>query len=359
MRNDKWTRVWWTAIFVALVLSLGCPGKEPPKGEREIEGDGEKNTLADGTLVQILIYGLSVFELPEAGENQVVVHFPYVMGHKIELARGRKTSADPKKHEWAGFEGNAMPRDVSGKGIRFEGGAGGITVWQEPGDHGDWERYPRDAKDAADSRWMVRAKDLEQNPQNLRFRDNVASSTAILDFGRLETCGLIHEPEAGVEVCRVRETRPHGTTGASEYMVVRHVIAAGETLKIHLTNEDPIVAEPVSLVNCSKYARDGCVEFGEKDYKSVIDIAIRNTPSNVSKRGMETDHMNILRDTFFTGFSGSSWELVSPDCDKTNKVWGCPRCAESVQPKCWGYFLRYRESFSGFQQSVCPFVGFP
>jgi hypothetical protein len=307
--------------------------------------------VTDKALVQVLIYGLAVFDFDRDRSGdlaQVSVHFPTVSMHTKQIGQGILSDD--------GFVWDFIDTDFSNKTLRLNL-AGDLEEAVGLGTF-DPDGFPRDQAEARDVRWMLEGRDVGGD---VNFDSSKASSRLLLHSGTLETCALVHDP-TGDEVCRVRNENgsERFKRSVSEYMVLRLAVDRRDGVKVLRDPGGELVINEIDIEDCEHDPKE-CVEWKADLYRFIYDIVVRNVPDNLSgNRVMKSVHGNVLRD-FFPVNDFTDWEVISPDCelDPNTLEWECTTCKVLVQPKCWSHFLRYFPQSSGLNASVCPFVGYP
>lgn len=364
------TRIALVPLLVLLLVGLlagACgPGAKPTVDEPTVDGspsaaDGQTTEAGDAraaelvtdkALVQVLFYGLMVFDTEKvsADSPELGVYLRRIPSHRALLSVG---ISNHQGHTWKTLENL---RGVKTLSFNL---AGDLRV--DPSD--DLGNYPG-KNDASDPGWMLSVAQLERAARG----PNRAQLTPRVLFrsGTLETCGLVHEREGGI--CRIRSgglgTHPTVVRSMAEYMVVRQEVELDHPLKADLDGRS-IEITPTELSGCTAENPTACVRWGDKLYGKVFDVAIRNLPDpkpGDGQRTMSTNHAQRLKG-IFPG-AANSWKMVSPDCDAD----GHCKCADStLQPSCFEYFSQFTEvgnwkkteMMSGTDRPICPLVSYP
>jgi len=347
-------------LTASLWFWLSAPTRSGPESGA-LEQVGVGSDLVESckkSRVQILVYGLSVFDFQNRDRGPVRALFPNVMGHTMGLWYG---SSSMGTFDWFPLEKDpeGNPLYIDNGTVEVEGAAAGQSLVVATSSlPPTW--LPANAQSARGADWILPAGTIGSfNTFNVAGVKSVTK--LLLRSGTVETCGLVHPPGEYEKVCRVR---PSSTTvvprAASEYMVLKFDVPCGTTeIQISTKNSEREVRK--TSVNPT---RPGSVVNGDDAYKFVFDLQIVNL-APLGEREVRTKHINELK-PFFSG-SIRDWEIVAPDCNRTGSSWECDENCESLnQPSCLSYYVNnYPKWFplkplaSGANRPMCPFVQFP
>ncbi len=345
------------SLLALNVSCVGCSGSAE-RSDKGRERKGEvQGIVAKPGLVQVLIYGLAVFDLNK---------YPPVN----ELSDARVLFAKAHKHElkiWSGKEKYGQNifyldrvnyeffSDVSGMdnvtitfpeamGLGMTAVAGDFPIDEFPDEEGE---SPRDV------RWMLRAINMDA------FRSLKGGNLqAILkmDKGKIETCGLVHPPDDFQKACAVSTDEMSKARAAAEYMIYRfEVDSRVDKLAMLITRangSDTIYFEPT-------WEETGSA--GGMPYSRIFDLVIANLGPK-APRGVKSDHAKHLKSLFVEPLG--AWEMRVPDCKYKGEKWECGRasCKAGIQPPCLDYFARRYgdwEAAAGNNRPICPMVEYP
>lgn len=335
------------AVAVAVaVVGWFCLSQNNSVIDRDLQSLSKKPAL-----VQVLIYGLAVFDLSELDEGYGRVLFPVVTDssmkekHYVRLWYGRSVSS--AANEWVELKeagGTVYIRDASIEIGGSEKQPFHLTPLELPRDG-----MPDQPGKATSSNWMIHASSMGQFKS---FNPRAQSTELLLESGGLETCGLVHPPKYIDKVCRVKFGNSP-SRAASEYMVLRFTVPYGtDSVRIITKKEDEKYFDVRPIPPASSYF---------DDYSAVFDIRISNLGME-SPRYPETDHIEGLK-PFFMG-AVTPWKVAVPGCVLEDDLWNCDaNCKVGYQPKCILYFSEYYPDWfpgaGGNNRPMCPFIEFP
>ena len=291
-------------------------------------------------LVQILIYGLSAFDLSRYNPplKMVTVYMPQLKTpypeHTVKIYQGQQPGG--AKPQWVELH---PPTGHSLKNISFPALDGGIEIHDDQAVSG----HPStDPEDGSGVKWLLGYHDLEAQKSLPDF--SLADVRLYLTGGTLETCGLVHDNDTLTSVCAVEAGNLANPRAASEYMVVRQEVPLATTeLVLDLGNNKSLKVKPMTSTS---------VHWRGTNYSKVFNVMIVNLHST-NQRLMQTDHLMYLKGFFHTPDPVKNWYISSPATP------GCKDPLTSLQPSCWIYFSEFKDFPSGPQHEICPLVGYP
>ena len=328
-------------VTLGIVLA-GCGDRAEDRVEKAAQPPGMERALAPAAelgankkgLVQILFVGTMVFERKLNGGNleKLRVYIPKVVAqpdqgiveHDILLMEGGKAGASKV---W-----NELRSNPAGQTWTFDFGVAAKSLTAPPKTN-DLTMAPQNACEAADSRWLLKAREVHPQGQPQPIAEIKASVIVELDTGVFETCGLVCA--VGGKPCRLKfgSVQPVQKVALAESMVVRQEIPHGAKVKILGTQPTIIVKETP--------------DAGVPGYDKVYNIAILNVPQ-AAGRVLFTKHTKNLK-AMFSNPKGDWSSATASDCT----------IPKERQPDCFRYFADFVPRYGGFNRPICPLIEGP
>lgn len=331
--NHKRSRIAWAAWSVWMV-SLGFMGCRAKDGATDRTGEArrakpaaaaQKVANSDQALVQVIFYGLMAFDYDRdatgkptnvwalfpftpsgADEHHPAYHYGYTTG----------TGALAWKRSTRTLKGTIQ--------IAFDPDPGiPLTV---PVRAHAIDPAPDNPDEARDSRWILEAHEI--TGKNEKADRKQALLKVVASSGEFETCGLVHDGSLS-NVCEV--TAGRATRAASEYMVLRWVVPKITKVYVVIDGNKSAALAPTG-------------DDAGQGYAAVYDIALTNLPDELDHREPETDHLEHLRDEFFSA-------APPPWAPFTYSNVCSPQQAECIQR-----YDGWDGSPSGYDRPLCPFI---
>lgn len=339
------------ATFLSSCTSIANTGQLPPETRRQ----GGKPQIEESALVQVLIYGLAIFDFrtgmaPDMKSARVI--FPFAPGHRVQVARGEEFAEG--KYDWytvAGDEESGIK--INNTNISFDDAPEGKL--NAIADSGELEGLPKNNEVARDIRWIMPVSALDSH-RNLI--PGSVQATLTLDSGTVETCGLVHPPVVFEAVCSIKSDYSDRIRAASEYVVYRFTVPK-ELHTIGIVFERAGQQQRVAVT--AAISNNEELEIGGKIYPKIFEVVVRNMMDS-GDRLMETDHAKYFKPLFLD--SSGSWNMKAPDCKKVNGRLECDldKCISGRQPLCLLDFVKRYESWfvpAAGNRPMCPFVEYP
>lgn len=359
----------WAGLLASPLIGQAEPGCSIPFSQEEF--DDERRAMCMGsaisrecgwgmepTLVQVLIYGLALFEIAKEGDytNSLVFQLPQAEHHSMKLevgVAGLKEDQTPTAQScpaWWHVKTDDLGQELrfEGETIRFDAAAGGVDILRASRKG----QLPVTLDEAAAVDWVLSVGELERTLSSPAQRPD--STYVEFKHGTLETCALTFGPEPDVDeykVCKIVAplANPAIKRAASEIMVIRWEVPPGEeAIRVFIGGQRVTVC-PMCL---------GDIKWSERKFDRLFNIAIGNVGGY--DREMATGHANDIRSLFPGG--KENWYLKGSDCSANQAGdWSCPSCVSTMQPACWNDYFRAfkRPPPNGPQRAICPLLRYP
>ncbi len=312
------------AVLTLGVLLAGCPETEGP-AEKALElpervTDQAAAADVNNSLVRILFVGMMVFErkVVEGDLEKILVYLPDVDEHTISI------------HQAVSDEWKDLAIAATGQTLTF--GFGNLSKsLTAPETANDLSVPPPTEREARDSRWLLRAFEIDQKHQ--KIDPGSAALTVALDTGVFETCRLIDDGSG--HACKVTVGAAPEKTVMAESMILRQEVSPDARIQL-------IQSSGVKTI----YPNTGATQdaYG-KPYHKIYDIAILNIPEETD-RYLRTSHSEYLKEMFDN--PTGTWKDAIAD-----------HCRSVPQPKCLSHYRTYWPLYSGYNRPICPLIEGP